>query len=141
MNDILNKGFVDKLNNTLNLYPDKDWNYSRIVLVYNELEKLSSPYCLWCDLADRSSDEGKRFIKRTEEEIAWGKRHMNELGILEIVSFRINKALADIGTQDIWGRFHPILRVENKERIAERGINACLWYRVEEVVGEDFESR
>lgn len=130
-----------KINETLQSYSDKDWNYSRILLVVTPLEKVPGPYVLCCDFIDVSTKEGKGEFKVATQEIRWGDRHSSELGILEVVSLRLNKALFETASDEIWGTVRPIIRTAKKEILLQQGISDAFWYEVEEVAGEDFENR
>jgi hypothetical protein len=79
-------------------------------------------------------------MKALTDEIAWGERHSSELGILEIVSLRINKALLT-ASNSLWRDKRPVLRLAKRNLLLDQGVRAALWYEVREVTGEDFESR
>lgn len=132
---------VEKLNKTLQSWSDKDWNYSRIYLQSSRLDDIDGAYALWPELIDMGTKEGRSDSKASAQEVAWGERHANELGILEIVNLRVNTALMEIATDEQWGTKRPIVRVVKKEHLVQQGITHAIWYRVNEVVGEDFDSR
>lgn len=132
---------TQKVNEVLQKYSDKDWNYSRIFLQLRPLAESPDPYMLWFDRVDPATEKGRSDIKSTADEIAWGDRHSNELGILEIVSLRVDKALLEASSDDFWGSLRPIVRLVKKESLAQQGITTALWYKVLEVSGEDFDSR
>jgi len=132
---------VTKLNETLALCPDKDWNYSRISLSMRPLDELKSPYVLWTEVLDLVTKEGRADLKALSDEVKWGERHLSELGILEIISLRINKALLENTSDQLWQNRRPIVRVVKKHLLADQGIRTALWYEVQEVAGEDFDSR
>jgi hypothetical protein len=75
------------------------------------------------------------------DEVAWGERHANELGILEIISLRVNRALLEATSNEYWGETRPVLRVERKEALEQQGVTVAFWYEVQEVSGEQFENR
>ena len=132
---------VIKINESLLKYSDKDWNYSRIYLQLRPLHILEGPYVLWFDLIETSTKPGKANIKSVASEILWGDRHSSELGILEIISLRINKALFEVTTDEFWGNQRPVLRVTKKELLTGSNVTHALWYTVTEVAGEEFENR
>src|SRR6266446_3597741 len=118
------------INDALRVYSDKDWNYSRIALEVRKLESLSGPYALWIESVDVRTKEGRVAFKACEEEVAWGSRHSNELGILELISLRLNKALLESTTDDIWDYRRPIIRLVKKEEITDKGLTDAFWYIV-----------
>jgi predicted outer membrane lipoprotein len=130
-----------RVNEALLRYSDKDLNYSRITLISKPLHDVDGPYALWYETLDVRTKVGKSTLKLAADEVAWGERHTNELGILEIISLRINKALMESTSDELWGFNRPIFRLEKKEVLAQKGINAALWYEVHEVAGEEFENR
>lgn len=130
-----------EINKALVSRPDKDWNYSRITLVCKQLRDIAGPYILWYELINPQTKEGRSLLKAVVDEVGWGERHSNELGILEIVSLRANRALLEATTDGYWGENRPVLRVERKEVLERQNVNAALWYEVQEVSGEDFENR
>ena len=131
---------VTRLNASLETYSDKDWSFSRISLLVKPLESLDSPYVLWPEFVDLVTKDGQKEMKELKGEIDWGERHSSELGILEIVSLRINKALISVAIGS-WQNDYPVLRLAKKEQLLEQGVHSALWYEVREVKGEDFESR
>ncbi len=132
---------VQNLNDALEKYSVKDWNYSRIHLQVRELSKCDDAYVLWCDSIDPSTAQGKVDLKALATEIAWGDRHSSELGILEIVSLRVNKALLSVAAGGFFEHGQPVLRVSKKEQLEQQGIVSAIWYEAQEISGEDFESR
>jgi hypothetical protein len=132
---------VTSLNATLAGCSDKDWNYSRISLLVRPLEDVNSPYLLWPEVLDLVTKPGRSDLKTLSAEIKWGEHHASELGILEIISLRINKALLESTSDEFWQYKRPVLRVLKKHLLAEQGIRAALWYEVQEVAGEDFDNR
>src|SRR5690348_12428380 len=84
---------VQWINENLQKYSDKDWNYSRIRLKVVDVTTLECPYLLGCELIDMGSRRGERELKDVQDEVAWGDHHSSELGILELISLRVNKAL------------------------------------------------
>jgi hypothetical protein len=132
---------ADRLNNSLATYSEKDWNYSRIMLIAKPLSDTQTPYMLWCDRLDTTSREGQKQLKRVAEEVKWGDRHSSELGILELVSLRINKALLQCARGENWADGQPVMRLARKQDLQHQGITTAFWYEVQEVAGEDFENR
>lgn len=130
-----------RVNEALLLYSDKDLNYSRITLISKPLHDMDGPYSLWYEILDVRTKAGRSTFKGAADEVAWGERHTNELGILEIVSLRINKVLMESTSDEFWGFNRPIFRLEKKEVLAQKGINVALWYEIHEVAGEEFENR
>jgi hypothetical protein len=132
---------VTQLNALLASNPDKDWNYSRISLSIRPLDSMESPYVLWPEAVDPVTAEGRADLRTLSEEIKWGERHSSELGILEIISLRINKALLENRSDQIIQNRRIVLRIVKKHLLAEQGIREALWYDVQEVAGEDFDNR
>lgn len=132
---------VSKLNQALESYSDKDWNYSRISLESCSLQSLDSPYVLWVERISTQTKQGAKELKSLQEELAWGSRHSNELGLAELVSLRLNKALLEITSDEYWDNLRPILRLLKKELLAQQGIVDAFWYRIREVSGEEFDNR
>ncbi len=130
-----------KINQALTRYSDKDWNYSRISLCLRDLRGLASEYALWVELVSTDSKEGQNDIKTYSAEIAWGERHSNELGILELISLRLNKALTECTSDNEWDNRRPFIRLASKEQLMDQGITEALWYDVKEVGGEEFDNR
>ena len=148
MNDMLQRPMdasledvVTKLNAVLGSCSDKDWNYSRISLTVRPLDGFSSPYVLWPEVLELVTKEGLVGLKALSDEIKWGERHSSELGVLEIISLRVNKALLENTSDQFWQNKRTILRVVKKHLLAEQDIRAALWYEVQEVAGEDFDNR
>jgi hypothetical protein len=132
---------VTSLNSAMQSYSDKDWNYSRILLSVRSLGELDSPYLLWPEILDLQTKEGRADLKALSDEVKWGERHSSELGLLEIVSLRINKALLESTSDQYWQNKRPILRAVKKYLLAEQDVRAALWYEVHEVAGDDFDNR
>ena len=132
---------TDKMNEALKTYSDKEWNYSRISLQTRSLDSIEGPYALWLEIVSTKTEQGQTDMKMFRSEITWGKHHSNELGILEIVSLRTNKALLEVSSDEAWSFNRPVLRVVTKESLAQQGITNALWYKVHEVKGEEFDSR
>jgi hypothetical protein len=130
-----------KINEVLKEYSDKDWNYSRITLTMNKLNELNGPYSLWIDYIATNTKKGRSDFQTYSQELTWGSRHSNELGILELISLRLNKALLDLSNDEMWNFRRPVIRLVKKEELTKQGIADALWYRVDEVVGEDFDNR
>jgi hypothetical protein len=131
---------VETLNLRLQSRSDKDWNYSRITLCLRTLASLDSAYVLWPESIDASTKAGKAAILEIESEVTWGERHSNELGILETVSLRLNRALLDARGGDDPREF-VALRLIKRRDLIEEGIPVAVWYAITEVSGEDFDSR
>lgn len=129
---------VTTINNALKTYPDKEWNYSRITLIAKPLHSVPGPYVLTCELLKRADKLSQGVIREISAEIQWGERHSSELGILEIISLRLNKALCDTCAS---APIHPVIRVQKKSDLGLRDDAPVIWYTVTEISGEDFESR
>src|SRR5689334_6556476 len=80
------------INQALQRFSDKDWNYSRILVTVCPLNEVSSPYVLWIDWLDMRGKQAQAAFKTIQQEVTWGGRHSHELGILEIISLRLNHA-------------------------------------------------
>jgi hypothetical protein len=132
---------LEKVNKALLQYCDKDWNYSRISLLIKPLESITGPYALWIDIVQTKTKQGQADLKTSRNEITWGQHHSSELGILEIISLRINRALLEASSDEFWDFERPILRLTGKEELAQKGITHALWYEVVEVSGQDFDNR
>jgi hypothetical protein len=130
-----------KINNALETYSDRDWKYSRISLQIRPLDSIKSPYVMWLELLPTKKKQGQNDLRVLMSEIAWGERHSNELGILEIISLRVNKALLEAGSDDHWDFVRPIVRIVNREALLLQGIPNALWYEIHEVIGEEFDNR
>jgi hypothetical protein len=102
---------------------------------------MDSPYVLWLEYADSRNKDGEAELKRLRDEVSWGCRHGNELGILEIVSLRINKALLESSTDEFWDYARPIVRLARKQELKEQGTTEAFWYEVQEIGGEEFDNR
>jgi hypothetical protein len=131
---------VTSLNSAFESYSDKDWSFSRIILLVRRLENLDTPYVLWPEFVDLVTKQGRADMKALSDEIKWGERHSSELGILEIVSLRINKALLTTNSS-FWQDKRPVLRLAKKDLLLDQGVRSALWYEIQEVTGEEFESR
>jgi len=132
---------IRKVDDALRNVSDKDWNYSRITLQLRPLAQIDSPYCLWVERIDATNKTGMAEIARLKSEIAWGSRHSQELGIFEIISLRLNRALLEHTTAEFWCNRRPIVRIVKKQELEAQGIVEALWYQVQEVGGEDFDNR
>ena len=120
---------------------DKDWNYSRITLLCSVLSQLDTPYVLWCDRIDLHTKEGRSDYQTCLSEVDWGGRHSSELGVLEVISLRINKALLVSTDDEYWQMLRPIVRIIEKQELVSKGITVGFWYEVREVPGMEFDSR
>ena len=132
---------VTRLNAVLGIVPDKDWNYSRISLSVRALDDIPSPYVLWPEDLDLVTKSGRADLKALADEVKWGERHSSELGVLEIVSLRTNKALLENTSVQPPPNRRTVVRIVKKQLLAEQGIRTAIWYNVSEVVGEDFDNR
>ena len=132
---------VERVNAALSAYSDKDWNYSRICLVAKSLRDVQSPYVLKISILDQNTREGRNQLKTLADEVKWGDRHSSELGMLEIVSLRINKALLEVTSNEFWDQRRPVVRVVKKQEVDEEITASVLWYEVSEVAGEEFDNR
>ena len=132
---------IQKIEEALRNVSDKDWNYSRISLQLRPLAQIDSPYCLWLERIDATNKTGMAEIARLKSEIAWGSRHSQELGILEIISLRLNRALLEHTTVEFWSNRRLVVRIVKKQELEAQGIVEALWYQVQEVGGEDFDNR
>jgi len=130
-----------EINTALLSYSDKDWNYSRIALETRPLESLPHPYVLWVERIDVSTPANRKNFKNCEDEVTWGGRHSSELGILELISLRINKALIECSSDEHWNYRRPVIRLVKREELINKGIKSALWYQVTEVAGDEFDTR
>ena len=132
---------LDRVNSALLNYSDKDWNYSRISPVSKLLENIDGPYVLKLDVLDLTTREGRNELRSLVDEVKWGDRHSSQLGMLEVVSLRINKALLEVSSDDYWRQKRPVIRVVKKEGADREDITHVIWYQITEVAGEDFDNR
>jgi hypothetical protein len=132
---------VELVNTALQEYSDKDWNYSRISLIIRQLDTIDGPYILRLELLDVKTKQGRADLKTLSDEVKWGERHASELGMLEVVSLRINKALLEVTSDEHWQFKRPVLRIVKKEVLAGKQDTYALWYQIHEVAGEDFDNR
>jgi len=132
---------VNQINSALLAYSDKDWNYSRITLQIKPLSSFDSAYILRLETLDLTTKAGRNELKALVDEVKWGDRHSSELGILEVVSLRINKALLEATNDEYWHNKRAIVRIAKKEEIAGEPSTHAIWYHVAEVAGEDFDNR
>jgi hypothetical protein len=132
---------VVRVNLALQDYSDKDWNYSRISLTKRSLDTLDSPYMLKLEILDLKTKQGRTDLKTLSDEVKWGERHASELGMLEVVSLRINKALLEVTSDEHWQFKRPVVRIVKKEVLAGKPDACALWYQITEVAGEDFDNR
>jgi hypothetical protein len=133
--------WAQAINQVLSRFSEKDWNYSRISLKLLKLNEINSPYALAVDWLDVGGKIGKNAYKNCQNEVTWGGRHSHELGILELISLRINKALSEVSSDDFWHGVRPVLRLQKKAQLEKLGQSHGFWYQVEEVEGEEFENR
>ncbi|NIO06727.1 MAG: hypothetical protein GTO40_01580, partial [Deltaproteobacteria bacterium] len=89
---------ASQINSKLVTHSAKDWHYSRITLVTKDLSSFQSPYVLWVDTFNPQDPAEKKELKSLVAEVKWGTRHSHELGILELISLRLNKALLETTT-------------------------------------------
>jgi len=139
--DMDRKLLLECVNKALLAYSDKDWNYSRISLLVKQLDEIEIPYVLRFETLDLKTKQGRGELKTISDEVKWGERHSSELGMLELVSLRINKALLEITSDEHWQWKRPVARIAKRETLLAQGITSALWYEVHEVVGEDFDNR
>ena len=132
---------AERINHALQERSDKDWNYSRISLVHKSLQDLTSPYVLTCEWIKVDENQAENDLKTLAGEVRWGDRHSSELGILELISLRLNKALIETTSDDFWDNRRPVIRVQDRDTLIQQGITDAFWYAVEEVRGEDFDNR
>ena len=132
---------VEQVNAALQNYSDKDWNYSRITLISTGLHKVDGPYVLSLEILDQNTIEGRSQLKTLSDEVKWGDRHSSELGMLEIVSLRINKALLEVTSHEFWNQKRPVVRVIKKQPTAKEDVMNAVWYQITEVAGEEFNNR
>lgn len=134
------QSWADAINSALKKYSDKDWCYSRITLQLRNLSEIKAPYGLWIDWIDTRTKEGTRLYKEATGEVTWGLRHSSELGILELISLRLNQAIQSVTTPDYWHGIHPVVRLQKIGSFGPETTHA-FWYEVQEVQGEEFETR
>jgi len=132
---------LDRVNSALLNYSDKDWNYSRISLIRKLLNSIDGPYVLKIDVLDLTTKEGRIELRSLVDEVKWGDRHSSQLGMLEVVSLRINKALLEVTSDDYWHQNRPVIRVVKKEAVDSEDTTHATWYQITEVAGEDFDNR
>jgi hypothetical protein len=132
---------IEQINKVLQTYSDKDWNYSRITLTVKPLDALDGPYALLVEFLDLETKGGRDDWKALVGEVKWGERHSSELGILELVSLRANKALMEASGDDFWNQRRPVIRIAKKEGLAGQNAACAIWYEIREVAGEDFDNR
>ena len=138
---------VQRINGILMKYSDKDWNYSRIRLMVVHVTDSESPYLLACELIDMETPQGERALKDVRNEVTWGDHHSNELGILELISLRMNKALLELVghnhyvSGDSSRKQHPVIRLAKRQDLLAANVSTAMWYDVKEISGEDFENR
>jgi len=132
---------LDQVNSALLRYSDKDWNYSRIYLITKPLETVDGPYVLKIEVLDQTTTQGRNDLRSLTDEVKWGDRHSSELGLLEVVSLRINKALLEVTSNDYWHQKRPVIRIIKKESVDRQDTTHAIWYHITEVTGEDFDNR
>jgi len=132
---------VNQINSALLSYSDKDWNYSRITLAVKPLNDFDSAYILRLETLDLTTKTGRNELTALVDEVKWGDRHSSELGVLEVVSLRINKALLEATSDEFWQHKRVIVRIAKKESLAGEPPTHAIWYHVTEVAGEDFDNR
>lgn len=132
---------VNRVNLALKDYSDKDWNYSRISLTTIPLDTFNSPYILKLEVLDLKTKQGRTDLKTLSDEVKWGERHSAELGMLEVVSLRLNKALLEVTSDEHWEFKRPVVRIAKKEVATGKQDTYAIWYQITEVAGEDFDNR
>jgi hypothetical protein len=130
-----------KINTCLEKYSAKDWNYSRLSVQVIPLQAIEGPFALVVETADLTTKQGRAELKLLQQEVDWGDRHSSELGFLELVSLRLNKALLAVGDRQQLEAAWPILRLAKRDDLVAKGETLALWYKVTEVSGEEFDSR
>jgi hypothetical protein len=75
------------------------------------------------------------------DEVKWGDRHSSQIGMLEVVSLRINKALLEVSSDTYWHQKRPVIRIVKKEGVDREDTTHAIWYQITEVAGEDFDNR
>jgi hypothetical protein len=132
---------VNRVNLALKDYSDKDWNYSRISLTTISLDTFINPYILKIEVLDLKTKQGLVDLKTLSDEVKWGERHSAELGMLEVVSLRLNKALLEVTSDEHWEFKRPVVRIAKKEVANGKPDTRAIWYQINEVAGEDFDNR
>jgi len=132
---------LDRVNKALLSYSDKDWNYSRIALIIKPLTAIDGPYVLNFEILDLTKKEGRSLLKTLTDEVRWGERHSSELGLLEVVSLRINNALLEVTSDEFWGHARPVVRITKKDAVSGETLTSAFWYQITEVAGEEFDNR
>jgi len=132
---------VTQVNAALQDYSDKDWNYSRISLAMRPLDTLDSPYILSIETLDLKTKQGRTDLKTLSDEVKWGERHASELGMLEVVSLRINKALLEVTSDEHWQFKRPVIRIAKREALVGQPSTHAIWYQITEVAGDEFDNR
>jgi hypothetical protein len=132
---------VAQINDAFLRVTDKDWNYSRITLELRPLAQIDSPYVLWVERIETDHKTGKGELAQLKSEVTWGSRHSKELGILEIISLRLNKMLLETTSDSRWMNRRPVIRAVKKRDLEIQGITDAFWYGVQEVCGEEFNNR
>lgn len=133
--------WAEAINSALKQFSDKDWNYSRILLIIKELKDFTSPYFLRIEWLNMNAKKGIADYKTILDEVTWGSRHSYELGILEIISLRLNYALSEVTSTDYWHQVRPVFRLQKKDEALAQGYTHGFWYEIQEVQGEEFENR
>lgn len=132
---------LERVNKSLEQYSDKDWNYSRIALDVKPLDSIHGPYVLSFEVLDLTTNGGRVLLKTLADEVRWGEHHSSELGMLEVVSLRINKALLEVTSDEYWQHARPVVRIVKKEDILGEALANAFWYQITEVAGEEFDNR
>ncbi len=133
--------WITRINSVLDKYSDKSWNYSRIMLVTKPVQLCNSVYFFVVELLDMRDKNGQSAFKNILDEISWGDHHSSELGILEIISLRINKALAETSSDTDWNYLRPVIRISKIDQLMVQHVTQVVWYEVHEIAGVDFDSR
>ncbi len=135
------KTWAEALNQALARYSDKDWSYSRIRIQVCDLSEQPSAYVLEVDWLDVQGKQAQTVLKNLKGEMTWGERHSYELGILEVISLRLNRALMEVTSDAHWNNVRPVFRLARRGELLEKGRTHAFWYQVTEVEGEEFENR
>lgn len=131
----------EQINTALQNYSDKDWNYSRISLITKPLANVDGPYILGIEVLDQDTKIGRDELKRLTDEVKWGDRHSSELGMLEVVSLRVNKALLEVTSDEYWNHKRPVVRIVKRQDVDREDTTDTFWYQIIEVAGEEFDNR
>jgi hypothetical protein len=68
-------------------------------------------------------------------------RESSELGMLELLSLRINKALLEVTGNEHWNQKRPVIRIAKKQGVDRENTTHAIWHRITGVAGEEFDNR